>query len=77
MPEKIRTAIESGLLKIGDYEIKTHILDDGTRIIEMDGLIGFLEYLANGGEVSEEDGMKIGKFIALTPYISEEEKQDE
>ena len=36
--EDIRNVIWSGSFMIGDIEIKCHVLEDGTRIIEKDSI---------------------------------------
>ncbi len=63
MADNIPKSIMQGELKIGNFILKTHVLDDGRRIIEEESLIEFFAYLANGGRVTTEDGEGLAKFI--------------
>ncbi len=63
MGDKIPHAIMSGELTIGDFVLKTHVLDDGTRIFEEESVIGFFEWLENGGMLTKEDAEKIAGFV--------------
>ncbi len=63
MDDKIPYAVKSGELKIGDVILKTHVLDDGRRIIEEDSMIAFFEYLASGGSLVDGDAERIAGFV--------------
>lgn len=73
--DKIPKAIESGELKIGDVVIKTHVLDDGTRIIEADSLEAFFDYLARGGTLSRADADGVAKFVHGFPERIDNSKE--
>lgn len=46
--KNMRKVIKSGELKLGSLTLKTHVLDDGTRIIEEQSMIDFLEWMEKG-----------------------------
>lgn len=43
----MKKAIRSGEIKVGDITIKVHVLEDGQRIIEKQGIIDFMNFLEN------------------------------
>ena len=67
MTERIPTAVKSGELKIGDVVLKTHVLNDGQRIIEEESMIAFFEYLASGGSLTGEDAKNVARFVKGLP----------
>ena len=57
-PEDIPTATHSGVLKLGDFELRVHRLDDGTTVIEADDFKKGLAWLGMTIEDMAQFGIK-------------------
>lgn len=68
--EKVPVSVKKGKLKLGDFTLITHILEDGTRIIEQESLLKFMEYLENGGRLTKKDATKASRFAYGLEYES-------
>ena len=55
MTEEIPRAIWSGTFRIWGIDLKCYVLEDGRRIIEEKSFIQFMESLANGAPIAEEE----------------------
>ena len=59
MTDNLPNAIYEGSVNIAGIEIKTYVLDDGRRIIDMEGANKLLDWLAGGNELTPEDATKL------------------
>lgn len=50
----MRVAVATDTLQIGEYEMVCHVLDDGTRVIEQQSIVSFLEWLESDLLTDEE-----------------------
>lgn len=71
----VPVATHEGKVRIGEYELTVHVLDNGERVIEMEALEGFFKYLENGGVLSEEDAKNLAAAI-YAPIEEEKESSD-
>lgn len=56
-------AVLTSKLQIGSAELVVHVLDNGERVVDADSFEGFLEYLADGGPMTQEDAEKIAQLM--------------
>lgn len=59
---KIPNAIFENTLNIAGINLHCYVLDDGSRIIDMDGVNQLLGFIENGGEITMEESMKLAEF---------------
>lgn len=58
----IPNATHESSINIAGIEMKCHQLDDGRRIIDVEGVNNFFEALANGLEITESDALALAEF---------------
>lgn len=63
MPEPLPESIYQGTISIMGVELKVHGLSDGKRIIESDSLADFLDAMANGPRLTEEEAVRLARFV--------------
>lgn len=63
MTDEFPHSIASAKLTIMGVELTVHNLSNGERIIEGEGLHQLLEAMAQGGDMTEEESMKLAKAI--------------
>jgi len=49
-----RKAVHSGIVRLGSFELRVHVLDNGATVIEEDSLIAFHGWLESGCAGEEE-----------------------
>lgn len=60
--KQLPKAIHEGVIKLGEIELKTYILDTGERIIGAESMEKFIDYMSNGGLFTEEEVTELAKF---------------
>jgi hypothetical protein len=55
MSEEPPVSVWSGTFRIWGIDLKCHVLSNGQRIIEQRSFIQFMESLANGAPIADED----------------------
>ena len=48
-------AIKSGIVRLGNLEIKCHVLENGQRVIEEQSVIDFFEFLESGTLLTQRE----------------------
>ena len=47
-------SIKSGTIKLGELELKCHVLEDGQRVIEEQSVIDFFKWMESGNFTDED-----------------------
>lgn len=63
MPEPLPESVHQATLRIMGVDLKVHVLGDGRRIIESDSLADFLDAMANGPRLTEEEADSLARFV--------------
>lgn len=59
MTEHLPNAISEGSFTIAGIEVKTFVLDDGRRIIDMHGANRLIKWIEDGGKLTDEDAINL------------------
>ncbi len=66
MSEELSQSIASNTLNIMGVDLVVHVLDNGQRIIEAEGLEALFAAMADGADLTEEDAMKFAKVVRVS-----------
>lgn len=81
MEKNLPNAIFEDSFTVAGIEIKAYVLDDGRRILDMDGVNKLFAWMESGGEITEADAMELAQAkqgrtvmqrIPLTPEMRNE-----
>lgn len=61
MADNLPNAIFEDSFTIAGIEIKAYVLDDGRRILDMDGVNKLLAWIEGGGEITQADAMELAQ----------------
>lgn len=57
-------SIAQGVINLGGFKLRTHVLDNGQRVIEADDMERFFKLLETGEiNISEADATEFAKFM--------------
>lgn len=62
----IPTAVWEGELRVGPVCIPCYVLDDGRRVLSVNGVDALLAYFATGGELTADEARAVARFVAAT-----------
>lgn len=65
---KLPKSVAEGVINLGGVSLKTYVLDNGNRVIDVDDAERFFELLGTGElTISEGDALEFARFVHNQP----------